>query len=347
MATRALGVYRKLSQAQVDEAIRAYEAGLSLADVGKLFGVTRQAVYDLFIRRNVALRPQLRFGSDNHFHRGGPVSDEQAHNLTEKAIAKGLLVPQPCEVCGFEGRAEDGRNLVQAHHDDYNKPLQVRWLCQSHHHEWHQTNRATPREYAAVDAEEVAKGKPVDVIVGGFPTDLAKTSPSTELPPALPGSDPASGSNTCASSKKRTRTGSSSKTSRPFALADWKKCSGGLSALGYSARWDCIPASALGAAHQRDRVWVIAHRSSERVQGLWSEGLPQPLSLAGPFLPLRDRDGQWEVEPDVRRTAYGNASRLDGRMSTWGQRLHQIGNAVCPPIVEAIGREILRVEGLQ
>ncbi len=34
-------------------------------------------------------------------------------------------------------------------------------------------------------------------------------------------------------------------------------------------------------------------------------------------------------------------------MSTWGQRLHQIGNAVCPPIVEAIGREILRVEGLQ
>jgi len=227
MATRALGVYRKLSQAQVDEAIRAYEAGLSLADVGKLFGVTRQAVYDLFIRRNVALRPQLRFGSDNHFHRGGPVSDEQAHNLTEKAIAKGLLVPQPCEVCGFEGRAEDGRNLVQAHHDDYNKPLQVRWLCQSHHHEWHQTNRATPREYAAVDAEEVAKGKPVDVIVGGFPTDLAKTSPSTELPPALPGSDPASGSNTCASSKKRTRTGSSSKTSRPFALADWKKCSGG------------------------------------------------------------------------------------------------------------------------
>lgn len=55
----------------------------------------------------------------------------------------------------------------------------------------------------------------------------ARTSQSTELPPALPGSDPASGSNTCASSKKRTRTGSSSKTSRPFALADWKKCSGG------------------------------------------------------------------------------------------------------------------------
>jgi DNA (cytosine-5)-methyltransferase 1 len=121
----------------------------------------------------------------------------------------------------------------------------------------------------------------------------------------------------------------------------------GLSALGYSARWDCIPANAFGAAHQRDRVWVVANRSSERVQGLWAEGLEKSLALVEPFLPLRDRDGQWEVEPDVRRTAYGNASRLDGRMSTWGQRLHQIGNAVVPQVPEAIGREILRVEGLQ
>lgn len=55
----------------------------------------------------------------------------------------------------------------------------------------------------------------------------AKIFQSPERAQVLPGSDPASGSNTCASSKKRTRTGSSSKTSRPFALADWKKCSGG------------------------------------------------------------------------------------------------------------------------
>lgn len=119
---------------------------------------------------------------------------------------------------------------------------------------------------------------------------------------------------------------------------------GGLAALGYSARLDCIPASALGASQARDRVWIIANRESERIQRLWSEGLPQPRSLAEPFLPLRNSDGEWEVEPDVRRTAYGNASRLDGRMNTWGQRLHQIGNSVCPQIVESIGREIMRVE---
>jgi DNA (cytosine-5)-methyltransferase 1 len=31
-----------------------------------------------------------------------------------------------------------------------------------------------------------------------------------------------------------------------------------LDALGYDAEWHCIPASAIGAPHRRDRVWVIA-----------------------------------------------------------------------------------------
>jgi len=33
------------------------------------------------------------------------------------------------------------------------------------------------------------------------------------------------------------------------------------SQIGYSVEWHCIPASALGAPHQRDRIWIIAYRN--------------------------------------------------------------------------------------
>ena len=39
---------------------------------------------------------------------------------------------------------------------------------------------------------------------------------------------------------------------------------GDLAALGYDAEWHCIPASAIGAPHRRDRIWIMAHPSGER-----------------------------------------------------------------------------------
>ena len=49
-----------------------------------------------------------------------------------RAKKKGILVPEPCEVCG--------ELKVEAHHDDYNKPFKVRWLCRLHHKRWHKKN---------------------------------------------------------------------------------------------------------------------------------------------------------------------------------------------------------------
>lgn len=34
---------------------------------------------------------------------------------------------------------------------------------------------------------------------------------------------------------------------------------GDLAESGYDAEWDCIPASSVGAPHQRDRVWIVAY----------------------------------------------------------------------------------------
>lgn len=44
-------------------------------------------------------------------------------------MATRQLERKPCEVCG--------ETKVEAHHDDYLKPLDVRWLCKRHHAEVH------------------------------------------------------------------------------------------------------------------------------------------------------------------------------------------------------------------
>ena len=155
------GKLKKLTDSQVNEAINLYEKGFSYQEVGEFFGVTRQAMWQLLKSRGVKSRPQKKYREENHFFRGGVYSDKQVHRITEKAIARGLLTPEPCEICGKTGVMADGRNVVQAHHDDYNKPLNVRWLCQEHHYEWHKTNRPIRR-----GGTEPAG---IDVITGGFP----------------------------------------------------------------------------------------------------------------------------------------------------------------------------------
>ena len=57
-----------------------------------------------------------------------------AHIKVGNAIRDKRLLRQPCEVCG--------ETKVQAHHDDYSKPLDVRWLCKKHHDEHHRQERA-------------------------------------------------------------------------------------------------------------------------------------------------------------------------------------------------------------
>jgi hypothetical protein len=129
-----MGAHRK----DYADAVALYEQGQSIQQVADHYGVTRQAMHAILKRRGVEFRDQLRFGEQNHFWRGGHEKDERVGAIVSKAIDRGRLIPEPCEVCGSEDQ-------IEGHHDDYNKPLDVRWLCKQHHYEWHTKNEPVRR----------------------------------------------------------------------------------------------------------------------------------------------------------------------------------------------------------
>ncbi len=54
----------------------------------------------------------------------------KARTAVGNALQSGKLVREPCVICGTTQR-------VQAHHDDYSKPLEVRWMCAPCHNTYH------------------------------------------------------------------------------------------------------------------------------------------------------------------------------------------------------------------
>jgi hypothetical protein len=61
------------------------------------------------------------------------LSEEEKHKNRCRSYAhtylkRGLIERKGCEVCGQK---------AQMHHEDYNKPLRVRWFCARHHHYLH------------------------------------------------------------------------------------------------------------------------------------------------------------------------------------------------------------------
>ena len=57
---------------------------------------------------------------------------QAARDMVSAAVQGGFLTRQHCEVCG--------EKKSYGHHDDYDKPLEVRWLCGLHHAEAHKNN---------------------------------------------------------------------------------------------------------------------------------------------------------------------------------------------------------------
>ncbi len=117
---------------------------------------------------------------------------------------------------------------------------------------------------------------------------------------------------------------------------------GDLAEIGYDAEWDCIPASSIGAPHQRDRVWITAYPDS---QGVERQRASIRLIKTGPWgwsgerdfqalceAPFEPRDNRWP-QPILRRMDDGLRNRME--------RLKCCGNSVVPAIPQIIGEAIM------
>lgn len=107
--------------------------------------------------------------------------------------------------------------------------------------------------------------------------------------------------------------------------------------IGYDAEWHCIPASHIGAPHQRDRIWIIAYPRSAGLQRPVLEGHSIPVTTRSSFAKFGDQS----VQVGATWPRYSTYLRVGDGVSCWMDRLKQCGNAVVPQIPEAIGRAIL------
>lgn len=157
-----------------------------------------------------------------------------------------------------------------------------------------------------------------------------------------------------------------------------------LSQIGYDCEWHVISASAIGAPHRRERVWIIANANNAGNRAL-RNGTDSDRTKEKQ---IRKQQSQLESSRCSENVPNANGKRLEGkrandytqgrkeergqaglcngeelrRYASWWEaesgiqplahgvpermaRLKAIGNAVVPQVVELIGRRIMEIEG--
>lgn len=132
-----------------------------------------------------------------------------------------------------------------------------------------------------------------------------------------------------------------------------------LEAEGYEVQTFIIPACAVNAPHRRDRVWIVAHGASARLErpamaslqracdrfAVCCEDVPNTYGLRvegerpeqqTTRLNQCDWMHWWDIEPDVGRVAHGIPHRVD--------KLRGLGNSIVPQVVYQLLQGIVDIE---
>ena len=109
---------------------------------------------------------------------------------------------------------------------------------------------------------------------------------------------------------------------------------------GYEVQSFIIPACAINAPHRRDRVWIIANRSSTGARGNYYRVWQESIRDSRREEPKRQFKPEWfrnwfEVATKFCRVDDGLPRRLDRN-----PRLKALGNAIVPQVAEEIFRRI-------
>lgn len=144
--------------------------------------------------------------------------------------------------------------------------------------------------------------------------------------------------------------------------------------VGYDAQWHCIPASALGAPHRRDRIWILAYPAGNRLYGrtalqdragcfipgmvaqsgrgrtagacraMAENGGTQTLTahIIRGLIKRQHPQTDWQTKPQPVALVDGISTALD--RFAWKNAIKAYGNAVVPHIPEMLGKA-LRIRG--
>lgn len=141
---------------------------------------------------------------------------------------------------------------------------------------------------------------------------------------------------------------------------------GDLASIGYCIEWESLQASAFGAPHRRDRVWIVAYfdgsrRSrgenyeADRCGGFINGDNPKILQRKNSQVFKEEgfiiKEGQGpsfrgvEIKPRMVRMVDGVSRRLDRSQNKKNKEIDAcikaFGNSVVPQVVEWLGRQIL------
>lgn len=100
----------------------------------------KQAIYHSFGKgRDIATKSNQKYRNTNPLR-------YKANCIVNNAIRNGRLVrPIECSCCGIKCKPH-------GHHDDYSKPLDVRWLCSKCHNDFHRNAREMLRKDGTVSS---------------------------------------------------------------------------------------------------------------------------------------------------------------------------------------------------